>query len=274
MPFDGIMPDFLMRALLAGLGVAIVAGPLGCIVVWRRMAYFGEAMAHSALLGVVLGAVLGTFPWLTVIAVCVVVAMILYVLERYGKATMDSAIGLAAHGSLAIGLVVLSFAETVRVDLFAYLFGDILAVSQGDLWLMVFGGLGVLGILAMIWSPLLSVVINPDVAKVEGVNVAVTKVIYLLLLALTVAAAMKIVGVLLVVAMLVIPASAARAVCTSPEGMAVTAALIGMAGVFGGLWAAYYFDTPAGPSIVTAVVCLFAVFACLGSVFGPRRSIG
>ncbi len=271
MPVDGWVPDFLLRALVAGIGVAILTGPLGCIVVWRRMAYFGEAIAHSALLGVVLGAVLGTLPWATVIVVCAGVALILYVLERRGKATMDSAIGLVAHGSLAIGLVLLSFADTVRVDLYAYLFGDILAVSQNDLWLIVIGGLAVLGVLSMIWSSLLSVVVNPDVAKVEGVNVTATKVIYLILLALTVASAMKIVGVLLVVAMLVIPASAARAVSASPEGMAAAAVLIGVAGVCGGLWGAYRFDTPAGPSIVTAMVCLFVVLACFGNVLSPRR---
>lgn len=274
MLLDGAVPDFLCRALMAGLGVAVISGPLGCIVVWRRMAYFGEAIAHSALLGVVLGAVLGTMPWLTVIVVCAGVALILYQLERHGKATMDSAIGLVAHGSLAIGMVLLSFADTTQINLFAYLFGDILAVSRDDLMLIAFGGLAVLAVLTMIWSPLLSVVVNPDVAKVEGVNVAATKVIYLILLALTVASAMKIVGVLLVVALLVIPASAARVTSASPEGMALGAVLFGVAGVCGGLWGAYQFDTPAGPSIVMAVVCLFAAVGCLGAVFGLRRSAG
>ena len=162
MLLDGGIPDFLLRALLAGIGVAALAGPLGCIVVWRRMAYFGEAIAHAALLGVVLGAVLGVFPWAIIIAVCASVALILYVLERYGKATLDSAIGLVAHGSLAFGLVLLSFAETVQVNLLAYLFGDILSVSAHDLWLIAIGGLVVLSILAVIWSPLLSVVVPMD----------------------------------------------------------------------------------------------------------------
>lgn len=260
------MPDFLLRALLAGIGVALLAGPLGCFVVWRRMAYFGEAMAHSALLGVVLGVVLGVFPWVVVIAVCVCVAVILYALERHGKATLDSAIGLVAHGSLAFGLVLLSLAETIQVDLFAYLFGDILSVSIGDLWLIMGGGGAVLGVLALIWSPLLSVVVNPDVAKVEGVNVAAVKVAYLVLLALTVAAAMKIVGVLLVVAMLVIPASAARVISASPESMALMSVMVGVIGVIGGLWGAFQFDTPAGPSIVVTAVCLYAVIATAGAI--------
>ena len=268
MSIDATIPDFLLRALIAGLGVAVLTGPLGCIVVWRRMAYFGEAMAHSALLGVVLGAVLGALPWLMVIGVCAGVAVVLFVLERYSKATMDSAIGLVAHGSLALGLVLLSFVDTVQIDLFAYLFGDILAVSRTDIWFLLGGVAVVLLVLSFIWSALLSVVVNPDVAQVEGVNVTIVKITYLLLLAMTVASAMKIVGVLLVVAMLVIPASAARAVSRSPEGMAVTASLIGMAGVAGGLWGAYQFDTPAGPTIVVATVCLFAMFSCAGSVAG------
>jgi len=268
---DGTIPDFLWRALLAGIGVAILTGPLGCVIVWRRMAYFGEAMAHSTLLGVVLGVVLGTMPWVTIFAVCLAAAFVLYVLEQHGKATMDSAIGLVAHGSLAVGLLLLSLSETRQVNLLAYLFGDILAVSEGDLWLVLVGGLAVLVVLTVIWSSLLSVVVNPDVAKVEGVNVAATKVIYLLLLALTVASAMKIVGALLIVAMLIIPANAARAITSSPEGMAVSASLIGVAGVGAGLWGSYKLDTPAGPSIVTAVVILFAVFTIIGSIQGKPR---
>ncbi len=268
---EGMFPEFLMRALFAGLGVAVLAGPLGCFVVWRRMAYFGEAMAHAALLGVVLGTVLGLFPWIVVISVCAGVAVILYMLESHGKATLDSAIGLVAHGSLAFGLVILSLAETVQVDLFAYLFGDILSVSPGDLWLILIGGVAVLSVLVFIWSPLLSVVVNPDVAKVEGVNVAAVKVLYLVLLALTVAAAMKIIGVLLVVAMLVIPASAARSISTSPEGMALSSIIIGVIGVSGGLWSAYQFDTPAGPSIVSVVVCLFALIVLFGNRLRNNR---
>lgn len=270
MLFDGPIPDFMWRALLAGVGVAILTGPLGCIVVWRRMAYFGEAMAHSALLGVVLGAVLGTLPWATIVIVCSLVASLLYLLEQRGIATMDAAIGIVAHGALAIGLVLMSQNEALRIDLFSYLFGDILAVSTHDLWIIVIGGIVVSFVLAMIWSPLLSVIINPDVAKVEGVQVARTKIAFLILLALTVAAAMKILGVLLVVAMLVIPASGARAICQSPESMALAAAIIGILGVVLGLGGGYQFDTPTGPSIVTAVVSLFVLLAVSGRMLKKR----
>lgn len=271
MLFEGAIPDFMWRALLAGVGVAVLTGPLGCIVVWRRMAYFGEAMAHSALLGVVLGAMLGMLPWLLIVIVCSAVAMILYVLERRGLSTMDSAIGLLAHGALAIGIVLMSLTEAVQIDLFSYLFGDILAVSETDLWIILTGGIAVLAVLAMIWSSLLSVVVNPDVAEVEGVNVAATKIIFLLLLALTVATAMKILGVLLVVAMLVIPASGARILCTSPESMAVVASGFGVLGVLLGLIGGYQFDTPTGPSIVTGVICLFALSVVFGRVLIRTR---
>ncbi len=256
---DFMIPDFMVRALLAGLGVAVVAGPLGVFVVWRRMAYFGEALAHSALLGVVLGAVLGVLPWLVIIAVCSAVALILFALERSSGRGSDAAIGLIAQGSLAFALVILAFMESERIDLFAYLFGDILAVTRFDLWLIYGAGLVVLSVMALIWQSMLSMVVNEDVARVEGVNVTATKILHLLLLALFVSGAMKIVGVLLVVAMLIIPPSVARLLARSPESMVIISICVGMLSICGGLWASYSADTPAGPSIVVTAIGIFLV---------------
>ncbi len=271
MPTDLIMPDFMWRALFAGIGVAILAGPLGAFVVWRRMAYFGEALAHSALLGVVLGVVLGVMPWVVIIPLCVLVALALFLLERGARTTLDSAIALIAHGALAIGLVVLAFVETARVDLFAYLFGDILAVTTQDLWLIFIGGVLVLGVLVAYWQPLLSIIVNEDVAHVEGVNVTRAKIVHLLLLAVVVAVAMKVVGVLLIVALLIIPASTARQIARSPESMAIIAALCGVLSVIGGLWMSYRADTPGGPSIVVSAIILFVLALMFGKLLRSRH---
>ncbi len=270
---DFMMPDFMIRALLAGIGVAIVAGPLGAFVVWRRMAYFGEALAHSALLGVVLGVVLGIMPWLIIFGVCSAVAIILFVIERYSISEADSAIGLIAQGTLAFSLVILAFVETERIDLFAYLFGDILAVTVDDLWLIYGAGAVVLIVMGFLWQSMLSLVINEDVAKVEGVNVTRTKIIHLLLLALVVSTAMKLVGVLLVVSMLIIPPSVARLLSRSPESMAALSIIIGIIAVGAGLWASYYADTPAGPSIVVASIILYILSIVLRPPKSPKRPL-
>ena len=204
------MDDFLIRALVAGLGVAAVAGPLGCVLVWRRMAYFGNALSHAALLGVALGLMLAVNLTFSVILVCVAVAGLMIVLEHQRRLAPDTVLGILAHGSLALGLVALAFLEGVRVDLTTFLFGDILAVSLQDLvWIYGGGAVGLL-LLALIWRPLLLIIVHRELAAVEGVRVQLIHTIYALLIALVIGVAMKIVGVLLIISMLIIPAAAAR----------------------------------------------------------------
>lgn len=253
------MPDFLLRAFLAGLGVALVAGPLGSFVVWRRMAYFGDTLAHAALLGVALGVLAGVNVTLGIIAACLVTALLLLGLQRQRLLASDTLLGLLAHGSLSLGLVALAFLETVRIDLMGYLFGDVLAVTAADLaW--IYGGGGVaLVILAAIWRPLLAVTVHEELARVEGVNVTAVHMAFMVLIALVIAVALKIVGILLITSLLIIPAAAARRFAATPEQMAVLAAVFGVLAVAGGLSASLYWDTPSGPSIVVTAVTLFAL---------------
>lgn len=251
------MDDFIVRALLAGIGVAVVAGPLGCFIVWRRMSYFGATLAHSALLGVGLGLMLSVNINIAIIAICVAVSLLLAALVRDRRFADDTILGILAHGTLAVGLVVVALLENVRVDLMGYLFGDILAVSTDDL-IWIWGG-GVLCLLAMLrlWSPLLSMTVHEDLARVEGVPVGAIRIIFMVLIAFVIAVAMKIVGVLLIVSLLIIPAAVARPFARSPEQMALIAALVGCVSVGGGMQASWMIDTPAGPSIVIAATILF-----------------
>lgn len=254
------MPDFLVRALLGGIGVALVAGPLGAFVVWRRMAYFGDTLAHSALLGVALGLLLGINPNVTVIVVCAVLAVVLVVLQRQQHfLASDTLLGILAHASLGLGLVTLAFLQTLRLDLLSLLFGDILAVTATDLAWIYGGGGAVLALLALIWRPLLSATVHEDLARVEGVPVTAVRLTYMLLIAVVIAVALKIVGVLLVTSLLIIPAATARRFATTPEGMAGLAALIGCLAVAGGLAGSWVWDTPSGPSIIVAAAALFVV---------------
>ena len=257
------MDDFLVRALIGGLVVAVVAAPFGVFIVWRRLAYFGDTLAHSALLGVALGFLLQINLNVAVVAVCLTVAILLFLFQRQRQLADDTLLGILAHSSLSLGLVFLALFETVRVDLMAYLFGDILAVSQGDIgWIVVAGSLSLL-VLVKLWNPLLLITINEDMARIDGVRVDLVKLAFVCLLAILVAVMMKIVGLVLVTALFIIPAAAARRVARTPEIMAIIAALIGAISVVAGLAGSYRWDTPAGPSIVLAAAALFGMFYTL-----------
>ncbi len=252
------LDDFLARAVIAGIGVALIAGPLGCFVVWRRMAYFGDASAHAALLGVALAMAFSLPILVGVLAITLAMAAGTAVLAS-GRYAIDTVLGVAAHAALAAGLVALAFIDQVRVDLMAYLFGDVLAVSTTDIG-VVWGSALLIGLLLWrFWDSLLNATINEELCWAEGDNPGRARLLLNLLLAGLIAIAMKIVGVLLITAMLIIPAAAARPVARTPEAMAVMAALIGMLSVFAGLRGSLAFDIPAGPAIaVAAAICFVA----------------
>jgi zinc transport system permease protein len=264
-----MLDDFLARAVLAGIGTALAAGPLGAFVVWRRMAYFGDATAHASILGVALalGFALPVF-WGT-LAVALAMALAVAALAGRGHA-MDTTLGVLAHSALAFGLVAVSFLPGVRVDLTAYLFGDILAVSKAELATIWAGAAAVIALLAWRWSALLTATLSEDLAQAAGVNPARERLVLTLALALTVAVAIKTVGALLIAAMLIVPAAAARAFARTPEEMAVAAVILGALAAAGGLAASLALDTPAGPSIVAVAALLFAASLGLGAARDGR----
>jgi zinc transport system permease protein len=251
------MDDILLRALAAGLGLSIISGPLGAFVVWLRMAYFGDTLAHSALLGIALGLLLEIDLQVSVLVLALLIAVALLALQHHSTLATDTLLGILAHGSLAVGLVAISFREDIRIDLLAYLFGDILAVGGRDLLWIWGGALASLLALIAIWRPLLNLSVHSELAAVDGVRVAQVKLAFMLLVALVIAVAMKIVGVLLITALLIIPAAAAQRFSRSPEQMAVVSTLVGALAVVGGLLASLWLDSPAGPSIVAVATLLF-----------------
>jgi zinc transport system permease protein len=260
-----LLDDFILRALAAGVAVAVVAGPLGSFIVWRRMAYFGDTLAHSSLLGITLGFLLGIGFNLAVLTVCAAVALLLAVLQRQRRVATDTLLGILAHSALALGLVAVTFTSGLRLDLMGYLFGDILAITDRDLpWVYGGGALALLGIMA-IWRPLLCLTIDEELARVEGVPVVWVSIAQMLLVAVVIAVAMKIVGILLITALLIIPAATARRLAASPEQMALLASLFGSMAVVGGLFASLQWDTPAGPSIVVTAAALFIATNCVPS---------
>lgn len=253
-----MLDDFLTRAALAGIGLTLATGPLGAFVVWRRMAYFGDATAHAAILGVALAFGLGMPLYAGTLAVALAMALTVAALSGHGHA-MDTVLGVLAHAALALGLVAASFIPGLRVDLSAFLFGDILAVSRSDLAVIWGGSALVAALLVWRWQELLTATVNEELAQASGQDPGRARLILTLALALTVAVAIKIVGALLIAALLIIPAAAARQLARGPETMALGATVVGAASVAGGLAASLQFDTPAGPSIVTCAALLFAL---------------
>jgi len=264
-----MLDDFLIRAALAGLGVALAAAPLGSFVVWRRMAYFGDATAHAAILGVAVALAVSTSVFVGALAMSLIMATTVSTLSGRGFA-MDTMLGVLAHSALAFGLVAVSFLSGVRIDLMAYLFGDILAVSRGDLLVIWSGAALVIGLLIWRWQALLTATLSPDLAYASGIDPRREQLVLTLSLAVVVAVAIKVVGVLLIAAMLIVPAAAARPLSATPERMAVIAALIACASTLGGLRAAFHLDTPTGPTIVCVAALIFAA-TTFGAMLLRRR---
>jgi zinc transport system permease protein len=181
---------------------------------------------------------------------------------------MDTMLGVTAHGALALGLMAVSFLPGVRVDLMGYLFGDILAVDRGDLAVVWTGGAAIVGLVAWRWTALLTATLSPDLAAAEGIDPEREKLVLTLALALLVAVALQVVGALLITALLIVPAAAARTVARTPETMAVLAAGIGAAASVGGLWLSWRFDTPTGPGIVVLAIAAFAVLLGVSALRG------
>ena len=252
--------DFVLYALLAGISLALVSGPLGSFVVWRRMSYFGDTLAHSALLGIAIALLTDSSPQLSIIFSCLLFAFLLTLLDRKPSISTDTLLGILAHSSLAIGIVVLALTDTVRVDLEAYLFGALLTIGNTDLiWVFLVTSFVAI-VLFRLWNDFVSVTVHAEMAEIEGANVARLNLILIFLIALTIAVSIKIVGVLLITSLLIIPPAAARSLATTPEQMAVKASIIGCVSIVLGLVSAFYFDVPVGPSIVVVATLIFLFF--------------
>lgn len=263
-----MLDDFMLRAVLAAVGLTLATGPLGSFVVWRRMAYFGDATAHAAVLGVALALILDLPVTLGTLFVALAMALTVSALASRGHA-MDATLGVLSHSALALGLVTISFVPAVRVDLSGFLFGDILAVTKTDLAVIWGGAAMVAALLAWRWSRLITATLSDELAAASGIDARREGLVLTLALAVVVAVALKVVGALLIAAMLIIPAAAARGLSRTPEAMAALAALIGAGSALAGLAASWFADTPAGPSIVVGAAGVFLLVSVFRQ-FGRR----
>ena len=251
--------DFIVRAFAAGIGLAFITGPLGCFIVWRRLSYFGDTIAHSALLGVVIAYALDFNLIIAVFVVSCLLALSLLFLQRRTNLPDDALLGLLAHSVLAIGLVLLGILSFIRIDLMGLLFGDILSVNVTDLLFVWIGGSIVLIVLILIWRPLFAGTVNLELAKAEGLNPDLANAIFTLLIASVIAISIKIVGILLITGLLIIPASASRNLSSTPIQMAIISSIIGVASVVLGIQTSMIWNTPTGPTILTITLGVFII---------------
>lgn len=255
--------ELLLTPLLGGIGIALISGPLGCFLVWRRMAYFGDTLSHSALFGVALGYALNVNIDITVITTSVLIALFLVALQQQRYLSSDTLLGILTHSSLALGLLVVSLLHDSRLNLSAFLFGDLLTLTEADIFKIYGISAVVLVALFFLWRPLLAISLDEELAQVEGIRVFWVKLALMTLIALVTAATIKLVGVLLITALMLIPAASARPWARSPEGMVVRASLLGIVAITGGLMLAYVFDASLGPSIVVCCTVIFLFSTCL-----------
>jgi zinc transport system permease protein len=260
-----MLDPFILRAIAAGLGVAIIAGTIGCFVVWRKMAYFGDSLAHSALLGIALGLAIGISTYLSTIIACLAFALILLWLQQKNLLATDTLLGILAHAALSIGMIAISVLE-LRVNLHSYLFGDILTVTSIELWWIYLGGFFVLLMIILNWPSLVLMTIHEELAKAENVNVYFQNLLLMLLMTIVVAVSIRTVGILLISSMLIIPAATARHLVNSPVAMAITASILGSIAVLGGIFLSMELDTPSGPSIVVTAALLFAILFAFSNI--------
>jgi len=265
------MDDFLYRATLGAAMLGAAAGPIGCFVLWRRMAYLGESVAHMGLLGAAIGLLMGVSPLIGVSALAIISALLMARADN-GLIPAGSFVGIVGHAGLALGFILLATMETVRTDLLGYLFGDVLALSNMDLVSIALAGTAIVLGTVFFWRGWLMMTVNADIARAEGRTNRFAEVAFLVLVAVLVAVGLRVVGALLIVALIIVPPAAARPLARTPEAMAIIAALIGAASAPLGVAASYWKDIPTGPSIVLAAIAIFLATTLFARISDAARA--
>lgn len=252
--------DEILVSLFAGIGIAIVAGVLGCFILWGRMAYFSDSLAQSSLLTVALSILYSFNVNLGILIICSLFSLILAYCQYKNILSVDSILGILANSMLSVAIIIVAFMDNVDFSIHQYLFGDLDLIKISDLYWIYIGGLFIIVLIIINWSSLLLSTINEDLARAENLNVFAMNVMKMLLLSIFVAVSMRVLGILLITSMLLIPAATSRQLTKSPETMAIVSALIGIASMLLGLWMSICFDLPSGPIIIVVSTSIFVTF--------------
>jgi len=250
---------FMQRALLAGVLAGLLCALLGFFVVLKRLSFIGVGISHSAFGGVAIGVVLGIEPIFAAAIFSIVIAWAIGWLSRKGRLHEDTAIGILFSSAMALGVALISLSTTYQVDLFGYLFGNILAASPRDLWVLAGITVAIFSAISLLFKELLFIAFDEEVARANGLPVTPLNFLLLTCLALTVVTAMRVVGLILVEALLVIPAAIGFQLAHGYRGMFWIAAASAVTAAIAGLLLSYVFNVAAGAMIVLVLALLFAV---------------
>jgi zinc transport system permease protein len=253
------MEDFIFRALLAAIGISIIAGSLGCFVIWKRMSYFSESISHSALLGVSLGLASGLGIHFGLVLVGAVFALLIVVLQERKFLSNDAILGIFSHIALSLGIVVLGLVGGANTDYFGFLFGDILSITNTDIVWVYSVLIIIASLLGFFWQRLLLLTLNEELAKAEGIQHMTYQLLFMLMIALAVSVSVQIVGVLLITSLLIIPPAIARVLANTPGQMVFQSIVVSIMAVIAGLSGSMYYDLATGPAIVIALGILFVL---------------
>ncbi len=246
-----MLDDFLIRSLLAGTLMVLVAAPMGCLMVWQRLAFLADTLGHASVLGIALALVMAVQP---VFGVLLVIGVIMVILRLSTGdrpvALSESMLAIVSHTGLAAGILLLGASGFGNISLEALMFGDLLATTKADLFFIAVTVVVLLLILWRHWHDFVAVSVSAEIAQAEGIAVKRVQLILYLMIALLIAVMMKIMGVLLIGAMLVIPVNAARKFSHSPEQMMWLSLLFGALSLYFGVFFSWQFDWQTGPAIV------------------------
>ncbi len=265
------MSDFLIHALLASLGVALLAGPIGCLMIFKRVACLGDTLAHGAIFGVSLGLLTGIDPTITLAGVTIAWVTMLWYLNKDQTVSTDTAMAFLTHSALAVSIVLFAFVPLGAPNLMEAFIGNILTVGRADLWL-IFGMDIVFGVLiALFWKKWILIAVHPDLAAASHIRVQSLRILFLMMVGLFIAFSIKMMGALLVPAFLIIPALAARSFAKTPEQMAFMATGIAILSAVTGLFASDKWDTPTGPMMVCAALGIYAILSVFKQMLRIKR---
>ena len=254
-----LLDDFVIRALIAGLLMVSIAAPMGCLMVWQRLAFLSDTLGHAAVLGVGIGIGLQIHPMLGVLAVILLIVLSLSRVNSFNNALSETTLAIISHSGLAAGLILLGTMPSQNISLESILFGDLLATSENDLMMIAITVTVLVFLLLHHWRSFVAVSVSREIAQAEGIEVRKTQFLMYLMIALLVAVMMKVMGVLLIAAALVIPTSSARLVSRSPEQMVLFSAIFGIGSLAGGMTSSFHFDWQTGPAIVLSAAVLLVI---------------
>ena len=254
---DFFFSHFMGRALLAAIGMGCISAVMGCFLLWRRMAFFGDAMAHASVLGVALGFLFHIDIYFFIAFICLILASVMGILQQRSRIPIDTWLAAISYTSLALGIIVIAKTPGIQIDPEAILFGDILSVNLPDLIGIYLSVLAVWTFIIIGWQKLLLITLDEELAIASGISLLPMRLGFTVCLALVTAVGIKASGALLLPALMILPAATMARFARSPEEMVGGATVCSVISVLLGMTASYYYDTPSGPTIVVMAFLFF-----------------